>query len=62
MGPERRSVEAWFLAAGRMELAGERYVLGLDPDAPGTYVPLSEALMLAGIAPTLISPHGAPPG
>ncbi|MFD6896786.1 hypothetical protein ACFWB0_19870 [Rhodococcus sp. NPDC060086] len=60
--PNAGALRIWFLAAGRMEVEGERYVLGLDPDAPGTHVPLSEALMLAGIAPTLISPHGAPPG
>ncbi len=60
--PNAGALRTWFLAAGRMEAEGERYVLGLDPDAPGTYVALSEALMLAGIAPTLISPHGAPPG
>lgn len=60
--PNAGALRTWFLAAGRMEAEGERYVLGLDPDAPGTYVALSEALMLAGIAPTLISPYGAPPG
>ncbi|MGN5238121.1 MULTISPECIES: hypothetical protein [unclassified Rhodococcus (in: high G+C Gram-positive bacteria)] len=60
--PSAGALRAWFLAAGRVEVVGERYVLGLDPNAPRTYVSLSEALMVAGIAPTLISPHGAPPG
>lgn len=60
--PSSRAQRAWVLAAGRMEAAGERYVLGLDPHAPDTHPVLAEALMRAGIAPTLIGTHGPAPG
>lgn len=60
--PGPRAQRAWFLASGRMEADGERYVLGLDPHAPDTHAPLAQSLMRAGIAPTLIGTGGASPG
>ncbi|MGA9871787.1 MAG: hypothetical protein WBQ44_11685 [Rhodococcus sp. (in: high G+C Gram-positive bacteria)] len=60
--PGSRELRAWVLAAGRPEADGERYVLGLDPHAPETHAPLAQALMRAGIAPTLIGTRGAFPG
>ena len=60
--PGARELRAWVLAAGRSEADGERYVLGLDPQAPDTHAPLAQALMRAGIAPTLIGTRGAMPG
>jgi len=56
--PTARAQRVWFLAAGRMEVEGAQYVLGLDPVAPGTHGPLAQALLHAGIAPTLIGTHG----
>ena len=60
--PGSRELRAWVLAAGRPEAEGERYVLGLDPHAPETHAPLAQALMRAGIAPTLIGTRGSMPG
>ncbi|RRQ27951.1 hypothetical protein DK926_11305 [Rhodococcus sp. Eu-32] len=60
--PGARELRAWVLAAGRPEADGERYVLGLDPHAPDTHAPLAQALMRAGIAPTLIGTRGSMPG
>lgn len=60
--PGPRELRAWVLAAGRPEAEGERYVLGLDPHAPETHAPLAQALMRAGIAPTLIGTRGSMPG
>ncbi|MGX7727258.1 MULTISPECIES: hypothetical protein [Rhodococcus] len=56
--PSSRAQRAWFLASGRMEVEGAQYVLGLDPTAPDTHAVLAQALMRAGIAPTLIGTHG----
>ena len=56
--PSSRAQRAWFLASGRMEVEGAQYVLGLDPAAPETHASLAQALMRAGIAPTLIGTHG----
>lgn len=60
--PSSRAQRAWFLAAGRKEADGERYVLGLDPHTPDTHAPLAEAFLRAGIAPTLIGTRGPSPG
>lgn len=60
--PSSRAQRAWFLAAGRREVDGARYVLGLDPLAPHTHTRLVEALIRAGIAPTLIGTHVGEPG
>lgn len=60
--PTHGALRVWYVAAGRMEADGERYVLGLDPVSPGTYAPLVRALMRVGVAPTLICPHGTTPG
>jgi len=60
--PSSRAQRAWFLASGRKELDGERYVLGLDPHTPDTHAPLAEAFLRAGIAPTLIGTRGPSPG
>jgi hypothetical protein len=60
--PGSRELRAWVLAAGRPEGEGGRYVLGLDPHAPETHAPLAQALMRAGIAPTLIGTRGSMPG
>nr|WP_296764258.1 hypothetical protein [Rhodococcus sp. (in: high G+C Gram-positive bacteria)] len=59
--PGSRELRAWVLAAGRPEAEGQRYVLGLDPHAPETHAPLAQALMRAGIAPTLIGTRGSAP-
>ncbi|MDJ0393504.1 hypothetical protein QMK17_09180 [Rhodococcus sp. G-MC3] len=59
--PGARELRAWVLAAGRPEVEGQRYVLGLDPHAPETHAPLAQALMRAGIAPTLIGTRGSMP-
>lgn len=56
--PGSRALRAWVLAAGRMEVDGQRYVLGLDPHATDTHPVLAQSLMRAGIAPTLIGTHG----
>ncbi|MDI9953489.1 hypothetical protein [Rhodococcus sp. IEGM 1305] len=60
--PSGRQLRVWALASGRSEAEGERFVLGLDPHAPDTYAPLAQALMRAGIAPTLIGTRGSGPG
>ena len=39
----------------------DRYLLGLDPQAPDTQSPLASALMRVGIAPTLIGTRGSRP-
>ncbi|WP_241387538.1 hypothetical protein [Rhodococcus sp. CH91] len=57
--PSSRAQRAWFLAAGSMEVEGAQYVLGLDPIAPETHALLAQALMRAGIAPTLIGTRGS---
>jgi hypothetical protein len=57
-----RQLRVWALASGRGEAEGERFVLGLDPHAPDTHAPLAQALMRAGIAPTLIGTRGSGPG
>lgn len=59
--PSPTAQRAWFLAAGRREVDGAQYVLGLDPAAPHTHTRLVEALMRAGIAPTLIVTHSGEP-
>ena len=58
--PGARELRAWALAAGTPE-AEDRYLLGLDPHAPDTHVPLAAALMRVGIAPTLIGTRGSHP-
>lgn len=60
--PGSREQRAWVLAAGRVELDGQRYVLGLDPHAPDTHVVLAQSLMRAGVAPTIIGVRGSSPG
>lgn len=60
--PSGRQLRVWALASGRSEAEGERFVLGLDPHAPDTHAPLAQALMRAGIAPTLIGTRGSGPG
>ncbi|WP_245813933.1 hypothetical protein [Rhodococcus marinonascens] len=60
--PSGRQLRMWALASGRGEVAGQRIVLGLDPHAPDTHAPLAQALMRAGIAPTLIGTRGSGPG
>ena len=57
--PSSRAQRAWFLASGSMEVEGTQYVLGLDPAAPDTHAQLAQALMRAGIAPTLIGTRGS---
>ncbi|MBW4719815.1 hypothetical protein [Saccharothrix obliqua] len=46
----------WALAAGRW--AESAYVLGLDPDAPGTHEPLRVALAGSGLPATLLTTGG----
>jgi len=60
--PGSRAQRAWFLASGRKEVDGAQYVLGLDVLSPSTHAPLAQALMRAGIAPTLIGTHYGNPG
>ncbi|WP_084385646.1 hypothetical protein [Rhodococcus sp. WMMA185] len=60
--PSARQLRAWALASGRSEAGGQRFVLGLDPHAPDTHAPLAQALIRAGIAPTLIGTRGSGPG
>ncbi|WP_213574391.1 hypothetical protein [Rhodococcus sp. USK13] len=60
--PSGRQLRFWALAAGHGEADGERFVLGLDPHAPDTHAPLAQALMRAGMAPTLIGTRGSGPG
>lgn len=60
--PGAREQRAWVIAAGRVEIDGQRYVLGLDPHAPDTHVVLAQSLMRAGIAPTLVGIRGSSPG
>jgi hypothetical protein len=57
--PGPRELRAWTLAAGTPE--DDRYLLGLDPHAPGTHSPLASAMMRVGIAPTLIGTRGSRP-
>ncbi|HEY6424021.1 MAG TPA: hypothetical protein VIY28_12395 [Pseudonocardiaceae bacterium] len=51
------ALRLWVVAAGAPD--GRGYVLGLDPHAPGTHVPLAAALASAGLAAT---PLGARAG
>ena len=60
--PGPRELRIWALAAGYGENGGERFVLGLDARAPDTHAPLAQALIRAGIAPTMIGTRGANPG
>lgn len=60
--PGPGALRLWFVASGHMEVDGVRYVLGLDPESPATFPSLARALMRAGIAPTLVSPHDGRPG
>lgn len=60
--PSTREQRAWVLASGRVELDGQRYVLGLDPHAPDTHVVLAQSLMRAGVAPTIVGIRGSSPG
>ncbi|RVW01012.1 hypothetical protein [Rhodococcus spongiicola] len=60
--PGPREQRAWVLASGRVELDGQRYVLGLDPHAPDTYAALAQSLMRAGVAPTIVGVRGSVPG
>lgn len=57
--PGGRALRAWALAAGRADESG--YLLGLDPHAGDTHVPLAAALSRAGVAPTLLGPRGGGP-
>lgn len=59
--PGPRELRGWVLVSGRSEAEGARFVLGVDPHAPDTHPLLVQALMLAGIAPTLVGTHGATP-
>jgi hypothetical protein len=58
--PGGRALRAWTLAAGRVDDAG--FVLGLDPHAVDTHLPLAAALSRAGLAATLLSARGGGPG
>ena len=58
--PGGRALRAWMLAAGRPDDAG--FVLGLDPHAADTYLPLAAALSRAGLAATLLGSRGGGPG
>ncbi|QNG21089.1 hypothetical protein G4H71_08070 [Rhodococcus triatomae] len=60
--PSARPLRMWAVAAGRVEGEGERFVLGLDPHAPDTHPALAQALIRAGIAPTLVGTRGGSPG
>ncbi|WP_305093699.1 hypothetical protein [Prescottella sp. R16] len=60
--PDSRQQRAWMLASGRVEVDGQRYLLGLDPHAPDTYPVLAQSLMRAGVAPTIVGVHGSAPG
>ncbi|QCQ93497.1 hypothetical protein [Rhodococcus sp. SGAir0479] len=59
--PGTRAQRAWVLASGRVELDGQRYVLGLDPHAPDTHNVLAQSLMRAGVAPTIVGNRGPSP-
>lgn len=58
--PGGRALRAWVLAAGQADDAG--FLLGLDPHAPETHLPLAAALSRAGVAPTLLGARGRAPG
>ena len=58
--PGGRALRAWMLAAGRPDDAG--FVLGLDPHAADTHLPLAAALARAGLAATLLGSRGGGPG
>lgn len=58
--PGGRALRAWMLAAGRADDAG--FVLGLDPHAADTHLPLAAALSRAGLAATLLGARGGGPG
>lgn len=58
--PGGRALRAWTLAAGRADDAG--FVLGLDPHAAETHLPLAAALARAGLAATLLGARGGGPG
>ena len=58
--PGGRALRAWMLAAGRPDDAG--FVLGLDPHAVDTHLPLAAALARAGLAATLLGSRGGGPG
>lgn len=60
--PGPGALRLWYIAAGHMEVDGQRYVLGLDPEVPTMSAALVRALIRAGIAPTLVSPHDGRPG
>lgn len=57
--PGGRALRGWALAAGRADETG--YLLGLDPHAADTHLPLAAALSRAGVAPTLLGPRGGGP-
>lgn len=58
--PTPWALRLWVLTAGRRD--GDHYVLGLDVHAPDTHGLLADALIRAGIAPTLVGSRGATPG
>lgn len=51
----------WVLAAG-VEDRRSGYLLGLDPHAPRTHVPLAEAVTRLGLPVLRLGPRGAGPG
>lgn len=54
------TLRLWTLAAGVPD--GRGYLLGMDPHAPGTHLPLAAALAAAGLAATPVSSRaGGPP-
>lgn len=57
--PDGRSLRAWALAAGRADEVG--FLLGVDPHAADTHVPLAAALSRAGLAATLLGPRAGGP-
>lgn len=57
--PDGRSLRAWVLAAGRADEVG--FLLGVDPHAADTHLPLAAALSRAGLAATLLGPRAGGP-
>ncbi|NLG55710.1 MAG: hypothetical protein GX542_08700 [Rhodococcus sp.] len=60
--PTARALRVWAVAAGRADADSDRYLLELDPHASDTHQPLADALIRAGIAPTLVGARGSCPG
>lgn len=52
------ALRLWAVTAGGSD--GRGYLLGLDPHAPGTHLPLAAVLAAAGLAVTPLGPRGGP--